>query len=243
MLIADQKKIKNALVALVSQTGEAGTSLTAQQWTAFKTYWDRYVVSLHHHHANEEKIAFPYYSDVKKVVCKEKLTSDHVTLISGLEKVESIISKINTESITRQAEEQAKALRDLLESYTVLDEALVEHFHEEEDTFLAPLRKVCTVKEVRKYVSNPIISGLTWEDRGQYFGKLDPETQLKPFMKQEGIPFFVKWIFKANIRKYNKMYELPLKEAVSHAKECIAAASVKVEPEIAASNTAITAEC
>ena len=224
MLMADQQKIKSAVTAFIQQTGEAQTNLTPQQWTAFKTFWNWYVSSLHHHHDNEEKIAFPYLADVKKAVSKDKVTSDHITLLSGLAKVEEIV-KAMTEKVdgpaTSQPEEQTRLLRNLLESFTVLDEALVEHFHEEEDTFIPPIRKACSVKEFRKHVTNPIVGGMSWADRGQYFGKMNPDTQLKAFMKQEGIPFFVKWIFKSNIRKYNKMYVWPLEEAVVYANECV----------------------
>jgi hemerythrin-like domain-containing protein len=224
MLIADQQKIKSALTAFVEQTEKGRSVLSSQQWTAFKTFYDRWVVSLHHHHDNEEKIAFPYLSDVKHAFDKQKVTSDHKVLLCGLEKVETLAKKVKI-GTGRRPEEEAKALRALLESFTLLDEALVEHFYEEEDTFLPHLRKNCTVKEIQKHVTKPIVAGMGWQDRGQYFGKLKADTELKAFMKQEGIPFFVKWIFKSNISKYNRVYVAPLDEAVEEARNCVIAAS------------------
>ena len=83
-----------------------------------------------------------------------------------------------------------------------MDKTLVEHYTEEE-LLIGPIRCACTPKENTKHVSNPIVSEMDWADRGQYFGKLSAE-QLKAFMKQEKIPFFVKWIFASNIKKYNR---------------------------------------
>jgi hemerythrin-like domain-containing protein len=239
MLMADQQKIKSALTAFVEQTEKAGINLTTQQWTAFQSFWKMYTASLHHHHDNEEKIAFPYLSDVKKVQSKQKATTDHVTLLTALDNMDGMVAAFKTdESIS--AEQQAESLRILLESFIIFDEALVEHFYEEEERFLPNLRKFCTVKEIQKNVVKPIVATMGWADRGQYFGKLlTPDTRLKAFMKQEGIPFFVKWIFRANINKYNRIYVAPLDAAVVRAKESVIASGSA--PAAAAAPAAISA--
>ncbi len=212
MLISDQQKIKDALIAFIEQVEKGRAMLTTSQWTAFKNFWSRFVVSLHHHHENEEKIAFPYLSDVKHAFASQKVTADHATLLTALDNFSGMV------------EDETHDLHNLLNAFTLLDEALNEHYYEEEETFLPHLRKACSVKEIKKNVTKPIVSGMGWEDRGQYFGKLE-DTQLKAFLHQEGIPFFVKWLFKANINKYNKTYVAPLDKAVLQAKECVAAAS------------------
>jgi hypothetical protein len=48
-------------------------------------FWDRFTTFLHHHHANEEEIAFPYIASRTKL--PERMTTDHATLVTLLEQV------------------------------------------------------------------------------------------------------------------------------------------------------------
>lgn len=207
MLMADQNRIKVALKAFLGQV-QAGHKLTPQQQTAFKAFFDHYNNSLHQHHASEETIVFPYLAKVKNLP-STKVSSDHKTLVDDLDKCCNLAASLATAD--------ASALHQLLDAFTALDKDLVEHFMEEENTLLGPMRKACTPKEVAKHITQPVADQLGWADRGQYFGKLSPE-ELKKMMRQEGIPFFVKWIFRANIKKYNRTFLDPLDEAVAYAR-------------------------
>ena len=80
---------------------------------------------------------------------------------------------------------------------------LIEHFKEEESTLLLLLRKACTPEEQLVHITIPCGADLEWAEKGQFWGKLSPQT-LKTFMKQEKIPFFIKFIFVLNIKKYNR---------------------------------------
>lgn len=224
MLIADQQKLKDLASAFVAQSS-AGVSLTDQQRTAFKNFFCRYTESLHHHHDNEEKVAFPYLCDVKKIELSScaKVTSDHVSISADLEKLDTMAASIAAGATPPQAE--AQALADFLAAFSALDATLVEHFHEEESSMLGPLRRGITPKEQAKHITRPIVGGMGALDRGQYFGKLSPET-LKLFMRQEGIPFFVKWIFRANANRYTREFVVPVDEAMAYAKQSLPAADV-----------------
>ena len=86
--------------------------------------------------------------------------------------------------------------------FSFLDKALIEHYTEKE-RLLGPIRESCTPKEIFTHFTGHIIEKMDWADRGQCFGKLSTE-QLKSFMKQEKIPFFVKINCASDIKKYNR---------------------------------------
>ena len=76
----------------------------------------------------------------------------------------------------------------LQNEFSDLDEMLVGHFYEEENTLIGALRKAITPKEQMKHIGKPIGGSMSWAERGQFFSKLSPDT-LKVFIKQEGCVF------------------------------------------------------
>ena len=215
----DQQLIKDLLAALLAQV-DAGTSLSAQQKFALKNYWTRYEDFLHHHHSNEEDIAFPYLSKVKKCASSAKQSADHEAILAQLATINKMVEGVTSGSSPPSAE--ASSLSELSTLFIEFDKTLVEHYMEEEQLIPA-MRRAITPKENAKYITNPIVSRMGVYDRGQYFSKLDAPA-LKLFMKQERIPFFVKWIFASNVKKYNKTYVHPVQDAINEAKNATAAA-------------------
>lgn len=221
MLTKDQAKLKELLGSLGAQAA-AGVALSPAQRAALGAFWDRYTKSLHHHHDNEENVAFPYVCEVKKAIpAPEKACADHVTLLKDLAVCEDLAQGLIGGGVTPARE--ATALAELLGHFSALDAALVAHYAEEERTMLAPLRRAITPKEQAKHITAPIVGSMDALDRGQYFSKLDA-AQLRAFMRQEGIPFFVKYIFKANIRKYNRVVAAPVEAAIASARAAAAGA-------------------
>lgn len=106
--MADQNRIKDVLAAFVAQV-DAGYSLTPQQKTAFKAFFDHYNTSLHHHHANEEKIAFPYLLKAKNLT-STKVSADHKKLIADLDKCCALAASLET------ADSEAETLHQFLVS-------------------------------------------------------------------------------------------------------------------------------
>ena len=102
MLIADQNRIKEALSAFGTQV-EAGYSLNPQQHIAFKTFYDRYIKMLHHHHDNEEKIAFPYFKNVHHVP-STKVCADHKSILEMVEKCNGLVASLPTVERSMEAE-------------------------------------------------------------------------------------------------------------------------------------------
>jgi hypothetical protein len=215
MLMKDQEKMKELLGVLGAQAA-AGVPLTAQQRSAFGAFWTQYSAGLHHHHDNEEYIAFPYISEVKKAIVPVKACADHVALLKDLAVCEALAKDIIDGTVVPSRE--SAALAELLGHFTALDADLTQHYLEEESTLLAPMRKAITPRENAKHITKPIVSKMDPLFRGQYFSKLDAD-QLKAFMRQEKIPFFVKYIvFRPNVRKYNRMVANPVEEAIASAR-------------------------
>ncbi len=93
---------------------------------------------------------------------------------------------------------------------------MMEHFREEETVLMPMMRKVVTHKEYNKEIVTPIVRSLTPLDNGTFMRIMSPE-DMSGFFKQEGIPFFIGWLLKYFVRKYNRTVLEPFQRAVAKA--------------------------
>ena len=72
-------------------------------------------------------------------------------------------------------------------------------------------RKVVTPKEYKALVVMPIVKSMTPRDNGSMFRPMDADTR-RAFARQEGIPFFARWIMFAQVRRYERELLAPFQQ-------------------------------
>jgi hemerythrin-like domain-containing protein len=137
MLETDAKTLTQLIEALKAQA-QAGHSLTKAQRKALVKFANMYADSVHHHHDNEERIAFPYMQDVKKGTLPERVTTDHASL---LRQIQGLGMQAKAIEASTSAAEDASKLESMLAMFRQLEVEMLEHFNEEETVVLPLLRK------------------------------------------------------------------------------------------------------
>lgn len=150
------------------------------------------------------------------------MSADHTTLLDILEKCEGEALKVGEGDATAAA----AVLKEFSDAFNELDALMADHLKEEEEGVLIDLRRACTPEEVLHNVTLPIVTTMSWEDCGHFYGAHSQAT-FTGFCRQEKIPFFVRWLLKNNIRRYRRKYIVPVEKAITYAKSTISATTAK----------------
>lgn len=95
---------------------------------------------------------------------------------------------------------------------------LEEHLREEEERDLPLMRQHFTPKEIEKHVVAKIMPTMDGASVGVFLRPMS-KAQRRAFTKQEGIPFFIRWILFRRAAKYERGVWEPFR------RECLAAAA------------------
>lgn len=207
----DMQDVKRMVSAYINQL-EAGAPLTPDQTKAGKTFWDVFYHFLHHHHDNEEKVAFPVIA--KKAEIPNRMTDDHLYLVASLDKCADLLDKALT---SPEMGGSLKLLSEFKPMFEKLENDMLEHLAEEERVMMPILRRVVSPAEYKKQVVGPIVRSMGKMDNGDFFDKFESAEDRKGFFKQEGIPFFIGWYLNHCHRSYVKAVVDPFKKAVGEA--------------------------
>lgn len=89
------------------------------------------------------------------------------------------------------------------------------HLREEEQEVLPLMRRHFTPQEIEKHVVSKIMRSLDGESIGVFLRALSREER-RAFMKQEHIPFFVRWILNHHAAKYERRVWRPFQRLCLH---------------------------
>lgn len=205
-LRADLTALQSMLDLFEAQL-KGGIELSPVQRKTATRFLDCFLKFLHHHHHNEDDIATPYLATRFQV--PEKIGADHKEMEALLEKFEGETRKLLAAT---NLEVQMRLLPGAKEAFAGFNRLCQEHLKEEEDIALPLMRKHFSHSEIKKHVVAKITRSMDGESVGVFLRPMTKE-QRRAFAKQEGIPFFVRWILFRQAAKYQRNVWQPFQRA------------------------------
>ncbi|KAI3424132.1 hypothetical protein D9Q98_009492 [Chlorella vulgaris] len=177
---------------------EAKKTLTRSQAAAATRFFNCFLKFLHHHHHNEDDIATPYMATRCQVPVK--IAADHQELDALLDHFETALKKLlasDHPSVQRVLCTATQA------AFTELRALLEPHLREEEEEAMPLMRRHFTPDEIKKNVVQKIMRSMDEESVGVFLRSMS-RAERRAFAKQEGIPFFIRWILFRRAAKYEQ---------------------------------------
>jgi len=193
----EMNEFKDAAAAIKTLLETEDKEFPAWMAVNLKTWWDYHEELVHSHHDHEEKIFFPALSE--RINFPPKLTDDHVELVRLLTVTSDAVKAFSSD----EGDKAAKLVKIIAvaNAHKELQEHMCPHLKEEEDIGIALQRAYFTPKEVAA-ITAEIMQTLTAYEEGMFFRMFKTPAEMKLFLKQEGIPFFVYWKFTGSITTY-----------------------------------------
>ena len=111
----------------------------------------------------------------------------------------------------------ARSLSPLAQTVFIQLRALCEeHFRDEEEEAMPLMRRHFTPKEIERNVVQKIMRSMDGEGVGAFLRPMS-KAERRAFARQEGIPFFIRWILFRHAAKYERNVWQPFQ------RECLAA--------------------
>ena len=125
----------------------------------FKWYNEHFLYFVHHHHAIEEHVYFPWVASVTEKI-PEKLSHDHGELISMLQNIKNARISFDANDGRLDVDNFKKNLKALHALCEVLHDNMIEHMNEEEHIVPALLRQYEVAEKDEKIVVDKIVKNL-----------------------------------------------------------------------------------
>lgn len=213
-LRADMAALQQMLDRFRGQLG-AGMPVTRPQAAAAGRFLAAFLKFLHHHHHNEDDIAIPYL----KTRCQmpEKIAADHAQLEDLLDRLEQQMGRLLSPDAATCVQ-QRPLLEAVVATFAELHPLCLRHFAEEEAEAMPLMRRHFSQEEITKHVVAKIVRTMDATCVGVMLRPMSRE-QRRAFAKQEGIPFFIRWLLFRQAAKHEKQVWQPFE------RECLPAAS------------------
>ena len=104
--------------------------------------------------------------------------------------------------------------------FAALQSMLLEHLREEEEEAMPLMRRHFTPKEIERNVVQKIMRSMDGEGVGAFLRPMS-KAERRAFARQEGIPFFIRWILFRHAAKYERNVWQPFQ------RECLAAVAAQ----------------
>lgn len=173
-------------------------------------FFEFYAPELHHHHDNEERIAFPFLQE--RVTIPPGMRDDHKSIMQATADIAAATRGLQDKS---DAEWQAVALESLSKHVAELYSSLQEHFKEEEEGTLVLMRHHFTAEEW-KPVEARILEGIKPISLAFLLDGLGSDAERVAWCQEiAGIPVpVIKMVMMPAYRKYTWQYPAALKDVV-----------------------------
>ena len=178
-------------------------SIVDWQIENMKAVWPLFASKLHHHHANEETIVFPFMK--KKCEIPTEMVSAHGTLDTKMEQMGEMVDKLGKDP---------DLWRKLSETFNAFKIEMEEHLKMEEDIGLIMVRIAFDEKTFEAEVVKKIIKDSTPEDLGWILRHMKSDKERKVCMTEVArVPGLVQsMIMIPAVKKWWNKFGRPLDE-------------------------------
>ncbi|KAL4443863.1 hypothetical protein ABPG75_011600 [Micractinium tetrahymenae] len=191
----------------------AGRAISRTQAEAADRYFKAFLAFFEHHHYNEEEFAMPYIQT--RCQFPEKISAGHQQLEALLAQLGNQMAALFSPE-AKTAEQQRPLLEAAAATFGELKPLTLAHLAEEEAEAMPLMRRHFTPQEISKHVVTKIVRSMNGENFGVYMRPMTRE-QFRAFAKQEGMPFFIRWIIGHQVSQYKKKVWQPFE------RECLQA--------------------
>jgi len=162
-----------------------------EEWEikAIKEIWNLHLEHVHSHHRNEDVIFVPFART--RYIYQEKLEDDHKELEERFRKLGNIFQSLKIGS----------KVNDLYVEWKNYEIMMIPHLKEEEETVLPLLRAYFTPQEFAPIIQD-IMKDSSKMETGSFIYAMGVKKFRNEFMKNEGIPGFVWFVFFKASYKY-----------------------------------------
>ena len=143
---------------------------------AFPSRQEVFSTVIHHHHKNEEDIAFPYVAT--RAELPAKMAADHKALVAALEECAALVGQVVKGSSTPET------LAQLIPKFDAFAAETEEHLVEEEEGVLPAMRHFFTPAEWKKNVEEEILKNAKPRDLGWLLRQKPAVADKKAWMRQ-----------------------------------------------------------
>lgn len=193
----------------------AGKAISRAQAESADRFFKAFHAFFEHHHYNEEEFAMPYIQTRCKL--PDKISAGHKELEVLLDNLGKQMGALFSPE-AKTLEQQRPLLEAAVATFAQLKPLTLEHLAEEEAEAMPLMRRHFKPEEISKHVVTKIVRSMDSTAFGVYMRHMSRE-QFRSFAKQEGMPFFIRWIIGHQVAQHKKKVWEPFEQ------ECLQASA------------------
>jgi len=210
-LLTNLKKFELAIQACVRRSKSDNKDIAPWMAKTLDEFFKLYSHELHHHHDNEERVAFPAIQD--RVTIPPGMRADHKIIIQTCDNITTAVRSLMAEK--HDIDWQRTVLTSIAQLVENLTATLEEHFREEEEGMLVLLRHNFTPAEW-KPIEKKILEGVKPISLAFLLDGISSDEKRAAWCQEvAGIPRpVINFVMMPAHRKFTKQYTWALQDVV-----------------------------